>query len=387
MMKKYSFFTAIGLMAALLFTACSQDEWTDDNALPEGKYPLEIASVTMEGESSAQPWGAKGVQTRVSENEDGMGSEFQSEDAIAVSLKGETATYTYDGSKWTSNTPIYWQNKQPAPVTAWYPTDETVQLADQTQGLAYVMKGGTTENANYDTPANLTFTHQLAKVRVVLNGSQTGQVTDIKIKSLTTCTHTQGTVSESGADGWITMMPVTYNGVKYYEANVVPNHLITLFQVNGNEGKLNDNGITPEAAKVSTITLTVGAKEITGGEITEPGDYIVTGSVTEAITLNGDGINLTLKEANISASSGNGIDITSGSPTICVEGTNNTVKSSSGAGIYVAQGSTVTITGDSRDDILTVTGGTNGCAIGSTLCPAKRLNIYLPLACSAAETE
>lgn len=365
MMKKYSFFTAIGLMAALLFTACSQDEWTDDNALPEGKYPLEIASVTMEGESSAQPWGAKGVQTRVSENEGGMGSEFQSEDAIAVSLKGETATYTYDGSKWTSNTPIYWQNKQPAPVTAWYPTDETVQLADQTQGLAYVMKGGTTENANYDTPANLTFTHQLAKVRVVLNGSQTGQVTDIKIKSLTTCTHTQGTVSESGADGWITMMPVTYNGVKYYEANVVPNHPITQFQVNGNDGKLNDNGITPEAAKVSKIILTVGAKEITGGEtITTPGDYIVTGNVNETITLSSEGINLTLKDANISVSSGNGINITSGSPTIRVEGTNNTVKSSNDAGIYVAAGSTVNITGNSRSDKLTVTAGGDAAGIG-----------------------
>ena len=101
-----------------------------------------------------------------------------------------------------------------------------------------------------------------------------------------------------------------------------------------------DNGITPEAAKVSKITLTVGAKEITGGQtITDPGDYFVTGNVTETITLNGEGINLTLKDANISVSNGNAIAITSGSPTIHVEST-NTVKSSNGAGIYVAEGST-----------------------------------------------
>lgn len=52
--KKIACFMA----TALLLTACSQDEMTDGNTLPEGKYPLQIASVTMNVESSEQPWGA-----------------------------------------------------------------------------------------------------------------------------------------------------------------------------------------------------------------------------------------------------------------------------------------------------------------------------------------
>ena len=42
----------------------------------------------------------------------------------------------------------------------------------------------------------------------------------------------------------------------------------------------------------------------------------------------------------------------------------NSVTSSNGAGIYVAEGNTVTITGNGRSDVLTVTGGTDGAAIG-----------------------
>ena len=55
--------------ALLLFAACTQDELTEQgDTLPEGVYPLEISSVTLEAEVSTQPWGADGPQTRVSEN-------------------------------------------------------------------------------------------------------------------------------------------------------------------------------------------------------------------------------------------------------------------------------------------------------------------------------
>ena len=42
MMKKYRLFPAICLVAALLLSACSQDELTENAALPEGEYPLQI---------------------------------------------------------------------------------------------------------------------------------------------------------------------------------------------------------------------------------------------------------------------------------------------------------------------------------------------------------
>ena len=89
-------------MAAALLTACTQDELAEQgNTLPDGEYPLQIGSVSITAEASEEPW------TRVTEKPDGSGSVWQPYDAITVSLDGETATYTYDGSAWTSGAPLY----------------------------------------------------------------------------------------------------------------------------------------------------------------------------------------------------------------------------------------------------------------------------------------
>ena len=57
-MKKYRLFPAICLAAALLLSACSQDELTENSTtLPEGEYPLQIGSVTLTAEVSEQPHG------------------------------------------------------------------------------------------------------------------------------------------------------------------------------------------------------------------------------------------------------------------------------------------------------------------------------------------
>lgn len=50
-------------------TACTQDELADGDTLPEGLYPVEIASVSIGGESSVQPWGADAPQTRAVDGE------------------------------------------------------------------------------------------------------------------------------------------------------------------------------------------------------------------------------------------------------------------------------------------------------------------------------
>ena len=173
-MKKYRLFPAICLVAALLLSACSQDEPTENStALPEGEYPLQIGSVTLTAEVSEQPW------TRVTESTDGMSSEFKAGDAIGVSLNGETATYTYDGTAWTSEAPLYWKDKNYATVTAWYPVEEEIDFTQQdVKGLTYLLKANGVE-AGFDTPANLTFTHQLAKVRVVLEGTKATEVQQV----------------------------------------------------------------------------------------------------------------------------------------------------------------------------------------------------------------
>ena len=96
--------------------------------------------------------------------------------------------------------------------------------------------------------------------------------------------------------------------------------------------------------------------------ISDDRSYRLTGSTTHAIRINGSPT-VTLQNAGINVNSGgNAIDITSGSPTIQVVGNCN-VSSNDGAGIYVASGNTVTITGSSRSDKLTTSGG-NGAGIG-----------------------
>ena len=86
-----------------------------------------------------------------------------------------------------------------------------------------------------------------------------------------------------------------------------------------------------------------------------------------AIDIQGGNPEIYLENAQISVASGNAIDITGGNPTIHVRGENTigTGRSNNyAAGIYVAQGSSVTIEGSGTSDVLRVTGGTDGAAIG-----------------------
>lgn len=373
------------LTVAMLLAACTQDELTDNTMLPEGMYPLEIASVTLSVEGGeAQPWGAKAPQTRVSENTGGTGSVFMPNDAITVSLGGETAAYTYDGNTWTSTAPLYWQNTQQATVNAWYPANGTVNLANLSSGLAYVLKG--TGEGSYQTGVNLTFTHQLAKVRVELEGEKASDVTGVEIFSYTTCTHNQGTISTDGASqDWITMHQADYNGTKYWEANVVPGTITAdkFIRLNGSS-EATVTGITDLAAgSMYTVNLNVkspvvpdDAKEITGS-INDDGNYVVSGTRSEAINITGGSPHIYLDEATVSVSSGSAISITgNATPTIHVVGTSslaNTadISANGGAGIFVAVGSSVIITSaDKNTNSLTVT-GYHGAGIGGVAA-----NIY-----------
>lgn len=116
---------------------------------------------------------------------------------------------------------------------------------------------------------------------------------------------------------------------------------------------------------MNTITLTVGKglTEIKGGEtIDKPGDYIITGRHSETITLNAEGINLTLQDVNVSVSGKDvsAIDIKGGSTVITVEGTNNTLSSSQWGGITMSGSANLTIQGAGKEkSSLTVTAGNN----------------------------
>lgn len=289
-MKKNSFFTAIGLITAVWFSACTNDELVDDNTLPEGKYPLEIASVTMNVESSSKPWGANAPQTRVTESDtDGKSSvwEWNGTEKIGVQIagsKGTAGTYVLKTDA-NSNHVLeaekycYWESKDAnQTINAWYPTNGTVHLADQSSKLAYVLKG--TGTGDFNNSVSLTFAHQLAKVRVVLSGTQAGLAQNVEVYGCTTCTNNEGAPTAGSTQGWIKMKRATYaDGIECWEANVVPGTITisNFIRLNGMTVVSNLSGIpeTLDAAKMYTIDLTVGDNQIFGGEtITKPGEYI-----------------------------------------------------------------------------------------------------------------
>ena len=105
--------------------------------------------------------------------------------------------------------------------------------------------------------------------------------------------------------------------------------------------------VTPEAGKLSTITLAVHRKDtktidLSNGDYTISGDgtYYFSGTASHAIRVTGGKPNIYLEDAEISVSSGPAINIEGGNPTIHVRGENTIGTGGSlsnyAAGIYVA---------------------------------------------------
>ena len=355
-----------GLMAALQLSAYSQDELTENTALPEGEYPLQIGSVTLTAEVSEQPW------TRVAESTDGMGSEFKAGDAIGVSLNGETATYTYNGNTWTSEAPLYWKDKQPATVTAWYPVDETIDFTHQDQGLTYLLKADGVE-AGFDKPANLTFSHQLAKVRVKLKGDKAGEVQQVYVRSYPKTTNTQGEPgANEGTPDYYPMRKAIYGGENYWEANLLDGYLKAddTFRVSKDGNSFVqvtlDADVPITVGQIHTITINVEQASteidlatVTESQLTVSGKTTIKGGGTTSkdlqITVEADA-EVTLENVVLQPSAlGNAITC-KGDATITLVGNNNlTAKSDDnvetyGSGIYVESG-TLTINGNGNLNI------------------------------------
>ena len=357
--------------ALLLLAACTQDEpGGQGNELPYGEYPLQISGVTLDVESSAEPWSAEGPQTRVTEdNTDGKSSvwEWNDSEIIGVRLGNETADYTLKADQnLRADRQLYWTSTAPATVTAWYPTNETVNLQDQTERLAYMLKAEV-PNATYDNEITLGFKHQLAKVRVVLSGTQASLAQSVEVHSYTSCTNNEGTPIAGSTQDWIKMKHTTYaDGTECWEANVVPGNItITDFiRINGQTATVNDGfPTTLDASTMYTIDLTVG-KEITeiteenNSPINDDGYYRVSGTFNHQISITDGSPTIYLENANISAPTP--IRITGNSTaTIHVTGGNSAVTSTSGTGILVEKGSTLIITSENTDNVITVRGKFN----------------------------
>lgn len=395
-MKKYRLFPAICLVAALLLSACSQDELTENTALPEGEYPLQIGSVTLTAEVSEQPW------TRVSENQaNGMSSVWKDRDKIGVRIgdNEETGIYVMNVDAEgrvvgvTPEKPVYWKDKQPATITAWYPVKEELDFTHQDQGLTYLLQGTSTSNADYNTSANLTFSHQLAKVRVKLEGTKADEVTAVTVRSYPKATHNQGTnVTKEGDAAYYPMREANYGGETYWEANLLDGYLeaANTFRVSSDgknfvQVKLTED-VNIDPGYVHTININVGEAQQVTGEISDDGYYLVSEARNEPVTITGGSPTVYLKGASINVSDGPAISITGGTPTIHVIGEGNSVSSSNNTGIAVSDGATVTIEGSSTTDVLTAEGGTSGGAgsnstagagIGSPIGGMKGGNIII----------
>lgn len=278
MKKRHSIHVILAATALLLaMAACTKDELADGNRLPEGQYPLEIASITLGVEGGeAQPWGAP--QTRVSETVDGTGSVFSAGDRFAVQINGEEGIYiVQDNNTVKAETPLYWSDTGEHTVTAWYPAKSgTLDLSDQSQSLAYLLYG--TGSGNYQTQVTLTFTHQLAKVRVTPSDDALGEVQSLQLYAYTQCTYEKGTVVQGSQEGWIEMKKCEYtengNAITCWEANVVPGYTITKLQANGTEERNLSAAFTPEAGKFYNIKVNASGIEVTtatGGEWTDGG--------------------------------------------------------------------------------------------------------------------
>ena len=126
--------------------------------------------------------------------------------------------------------------------------------------------------------------------------------------------------------------------------------------------------------ETTTITLIPGnAVKITSNNstISDDGNYVVSGSFGNTITITNSSPNIYLDNASINVSNGSAINITGGNPTIHVVGTNNNIQSTSigvvgYAGISVAENSSVTITADNPDCVLTIRGDEGGAGIGGS---------------------
>lgn len=339
---------AIAVTATL--ASCSNDELTDNpvETLPEGMYPLTFTAT--QGEVVATP------QTRVSDLDvDGQHkSSWTAGDQIKVKVSDNnsnnmetTCTLDADGKITAYNPQLYWQTTGNYTIDAWYSnisgqntTSSTVSLADQSSGLAYVLKADQLTNQNYNSEnITLTFKHQLAKVRVALGDGSTADLFNddakVEVYNYPSCTVSNGTINISNlpAADYITMRKVTYGDKKYYEANVIPNGTVSKFRITlkGKTAKEVTIGssVALAAAKLHLITLTVNNAKITLGNnpinINDNGEYTISGTGTQPITINGsptvtfDGLEIT--------NEGTAINIQSGSPVFVLNG-NNTIKQS-----------------------------------------------------------
>lgn len=244
------------LAAATMLTGCIMDEPADMDAAEwdfEEKIPVKIVV-------------DNDLDSRISSD----GTTWSNGDKIGVKIDGETAKGTYsltaEGVA-TATTEIYWPNAEDHNVIAWYPLGEgDISLADQTNGVPYVLRG--VALGNYKSSVTMSLNHQLSRVRANLSGDTEWlknayvRVRGYNIK------HSEGTVAASGAI--VSIVPRKVDA-DTWEASVPPAGLPDDFlsvTTNGITYLLNPNLVSIEMGKDYTFNLTVDKQGVRLGTIT-----------------------------------------------------------------------------------------------------------------------
>ena len=385
------------LLAAVLAVGCSQDDLFDPAG--EGQRPLVIKatglSVTEAGITRATVDGS-----------------WDGDETVAVSVTDDEGTFgvfsytaASDGTL-TSSSPYFWK-AQPIEVMAWYPYSvefPTTVTLDADQSTLEGFKGSDALEASRELTENdceLKFSHRVAKVTFKLKGESTALdgLSDVTVVGVTGVDGGGNSVTPYQPDAanhtyQVLLAPQTLAAGK--TALTLTKDNFTYAWIPDNDYKLVENySYTFEltvAANKPQITLTgctisgwkLGASYEENVPFPEGGLFINLATLTEEYVINDDetynfsgsgsyGIKVTagnpniyLENAQISVSSGHAIDIQRGNPTIHVRGKDNqvTVSKGEGAGIYVAENYTVTITGNSTEDAISVTGSEGGAGIG-----------------------
>ncbi len=386
------------LLAAVLAVGCSQDELFDPAG--EGQRPLVIKatglSVTEAGITRATVDGS-----------------WDGDETVAVSVTDDEGTFgvfsytaASDGTL-TSSSPYFWK-AQPIEVMAWYPYSAefpTTVTVDADQSTLEGFKGSDALEASRELTENdceLEFSHRVAKVTFKLKGESTALdgLSDVTVVGVTgvdgggnsvtpyqpdAAVHTYQallapqTLAAGKTALTLTKDNFTYAWVPDNDYKLVENYSYTFDLTVSNfdpnikltgctitdwtdGGSYDENVPIPD----TRVPIYVNLAELTEEYVINDGEYYVfSGYSSYGIKVMGGNPDIRLENAQISVSSGHAIDIQRGNPTIHVRGKDNKVSTDDGAGIYVAENYTVTITGNSQEDAITVTGSKGGAGIGA----------------------
>lgn len=385
------------LLAAVLAVGCSQDELFDPAG--EEQRPLVIKatglSVTEAGITRATVDGS-----------------WDGDETVAVSVTDDEGTFgvfsytaASDGTL-TSSSPYFWK-AQPIEVMAWYPYSAefpTTVTVDADQSTLEGFKGSDALEASRELTENdceLKFSHRVAKVTFKLKGESTALdgLSDVTVVGVTGVDGGGNSVTPYRPDATVqtyqvllapqtlaagkTALTLKVNGFDYAwvpdkDYTLVENYSYTFdLTVAANKPQITltgctitdwtDGGSYDENVPIPDTRIYVNLAELTEEYVINDGEYYVfSGSGSYGIKVTAGNPEIYLENAQISVSSGHAIDIQGGNPTIHVRGKDNqvTVSKGEGAGIYVAENHTVTITGNSTEDAISVTGSEGGAGIG-----------------------